>query len=53
MIISKPPDQLAREDLIRQTVEEAVRRIERLGGNVMYRRAYNVAIAAVQSILKK
>ena len=42
-ITPKPPDQLAREDLIRQTLEAAARRLEKIHGNKTYMRAWQIA----------
>ena len=51
MIIEKSPEQLVREDLIRQTLEAAIRRIEGLDGNYAYIQAWKVAIRAIRSLL--
>jgi hypothetical protein len=49
-VIQKPPEQLEREDLIRQTLDEAIRRIEQLDGNPIYQKAWKVAVAAVRAL---
>lgn len=48
MITTKSPDQLAREDLIRQTLEAAAKRIEAIGGNDLYVRAYQKAAEQIR-----
>ena len=50
MITPKPPEQLAREDLIRQTLEAAARRIEKLDGNPTYRQAWKIACRAIRGM---
>lgn len=48
----KPADQLAREEMVRKTVEEAIKRIEQLDGNEVYQKAWKVAVRAVRSIIQ-
>ena len=50
MITPKSPEQLAREDLIRQTLELAARRIEKLDGNPTYRQAWKIACRAIRGM---
>jgi len=50
MIILKPAEQLAREDLIRQTLEAAARRLECLTGNPTYQQAWRIASRAIRSM---
>lgn len=40
MIIAKSPEQLAKEDLIRQIIEAAAARLEREDGNTIYKMAW-------------
>ena len=50
MITPKSPDQLAREDLIRQTLEAAAKRIEKLDGNPTYKQAWRLAARSIRSM---
>lgn len=50
-IIEKTPEQLAREDLIRQTLEAAAKRIEKESANPTYMRAWELAARMVRSLL--
>ena len=50
MITEKSPEQLAREDIIRQTLEAAAKRIEGQSGNPTYRQAWKLAIRAIMSL---
>jgi hypothetical protein len=50
-IIEKSPEQLAREDLIRQTLELAAKRIEKESGNPTYMRAWELAARMVRGLL--
>lgn len=55
-ITPKPPEQLAREDLIRQTLEAAASAIERKHGNSTYKRAWIIAAREIRllcSVLAK
>jgi hypothetical protein len=49
-LIQKPPDQLIKEDLIRQTLVAAAKAIEVQKGNPTYRQAWKRAIHAVMSL---
>jgi hypothetical protein len=49
-IIEKSPEQLAREDLIRQTLGAAAKRIERESGNSTYMRAWEIAAKWVREL---
>ena len=51
MIIDKPPEQLAREDLIRQTLEAAAARLERESGNSTYMTAWAKAARMIRGLL--
>lgn len=51
MIKDKPPEQLAREDLIRQILEAAAKRIEKESGNPTYKRAWQLAARMVRGLL--
>jgi hypothetical protein len=46
----KTVDQLQREDVERQALEEAARRIESLAGNELYRKAWAKAAKAVRAL---
>ncbi len=48
MITTKSPDQLAREDLIRQTLEAAASAIESKHGNSTYERAWAIAAREIR-----
>lgn len=50
MIIEKSAEQLAREDLIRQTLEAAASRIEKESGNATYMRAWEIAARMVREL---
>lgn len=50
MIIEKPLEQLAKEDLIRQALEAAARRIEGLDGNQTYQQAWKIAARSIRSM---
>jgi hypothetical protein len=50
MIIAKSAEQLAREDLIRQTLEAAARRLECLTGNPTYQQAWRIAARSIRSM---
>ena len=50
MITEKSPEQLVQEDIIRQTLEAAVKRIEEQSGNSTYRQAWKKAIQAIMSL---
>jgi len=50
MITTKSPDQLAREDLIRQVIEAVARRIEGLDGNSTYQQAWKIAARSIRSM---
>ena len=50
MIIEKAPEQLAKEDLIRQTLEAAAKRIESLTGNGTYQQAWKIAVRAIRTM---
>lgn len=49
-MITKPAEQLAREDMIRQTLEAAARRLEHLTGNATYKQAWRVAARSIRSM---
>lgn len=49
-LIQKPPAQLIKEDLIRQTLEAAAQRLEREGGNVSYAQAWKRAAKLIRSL---
>jgi hypothetical protein len=48
MIIAKSTEQLAREDLIRQTLEAAATAIEKKHGNSTYVRAWAIAAREIR-----
>lgn len=50
MITTKSPDQLAREDLIRQTLEAAAKRLECIHGNKTYKRAWQIAAREIRDL---
>lgn len=50
MIISKPPDQLAKEDLIRQTLEAAAKKLESFSWGVAYRKAFDRAAEIIREM---
>lgn len=51
MITEKSPEQLAREDLIRQTLEAAAKRIKKESGNSTYMRAWELAARMVLALI--
>jgi hypothetical protein len=50
MITQKSIEQLEREDLIRQTLEAAARRLEGLTGNPTYQQAWKIAARSIRSM---
>jgi hypothetical protein len=50
MITPKPPEQLAQEDLIRQTLEAAARELERIHGNKTYQRAWEIGARKIRDL---
>lgn len=53
MIIAKSPDQLAREDLIRQTLEAAAKKLEQKSGNSTYMRAWEIGAKDIRDLAEE
>ena len=53
MITPKSPEQLAREDLIRQTLESAAKRLEAENGNETYRTAWKRGAKLIRALSEK
>lgn len=49
-VITKTAEQLAREDIERQALEAAARKLESLNGNEVYSRAWKRAAETVRSM---
>lgn len=49
-ITPKPPEQLAREDLIRQTLEAAARKVENYSVNRTYAKAFRLAARLIREL---
>jgi hypothetical protein len=47
MITEKTSEELSRENIIRQTLEAAAKRVEEQKGNPTYRQAWKIAIRAI------
>lgn len=50
MTCEKTVEQLQRDEIVRQTLERAARRIEEINGNETYQKAFKVAAQAVRSL---
>jgi len=50
MLVEKTHEQLAREEVQRQALEDAARKVEALSGNQTYRQAFRVAARAVRAM---
>ena len=50
MITQKSLEQLAHEDLVRQILEAAAKRVESLDGNPTYQQAWKIAARSIRSI---
>lgn len=48
--MNKSPEQLAKEDLVRQTLEEAASRLETRAGNEIYTKAWRAAAKFIRSL---
>jgi hypothetical protein len=53
MITNKSPEQLAKEDLIRQTLEAAASRVEQRSGNSTYVRAWTLAAIEIRKMISE
>ena len=49
-IVEKPPEQLAKEDLIRQTLEAAIRRLRGYACSESYRKAFRKAVELIEEL---
>lgn len=50
MTCEKTVEQLQRDEIVRQTLERAARRIEEINGNETYQKAFKVAAQAVRAL---
>lgn len=49
-IIEKPPEQLAKEDLIRQTLDEVIWKLETFSCGTAYRKAFDRAMKLIREM---
>lgn len=52
-IVEKPPEQLAKEDLIRQTLEAVARRLETFSCSPGYQKAFKKAVRLIREMEAK